>query len=203
MKAVLPAPYTFGELVEDKFYRDRVKLMEDYADVLNKEAKQLVNDGVSYIQFSDPCLVYGKGRNPIDRRNLKDAGESLQIATEGLRCEKSLQTYFGDCAAVMAELLDFPVDCIGIDFYETKIESLEDYTIDKAVACGCVDGRNSLVESPEDIASFAVTISEKLELEKVFVCPNCGLEFLPFDVAVNKMRSIGESLKKLGASSHA
>jgi len=197
IKAVIPAPFSFARLSDDRFYRDRTRLMVDYAEILNGEARELVREGVSYIQFSDPSLVYRGRGEPVDRAAIRDARDSMQVATEGLKCETCLQTYFGDCSRIISDLLDFPIGWIGIDFYETRIEALADYAIEKGIACGCVDGRNSLVEPVEQIASFASAVAQELELERMIICPNCDLEFLPLKVAERKMENIAISARRL------
>ena len=62
-----------------------------------------------------------------------------------------LQTYFGDAGPVMDYLLSYSVDCVGVDFYATSMDALREYSFSKELGCGCIDGRNSLLESPEDL----------------------------------------------------
>jgi len=82
-KAILPAPYTFVQLSENRFYKDMEELMFKYARILREEIEALAKLGFKYVQLSDPALVY----KPIDMSVSKDelnlTGEALRIAVKG------------------------------------------------------------------------------------------------------------------------
>jgi 5-methyltetrahydropteroyltriglutamate--homocysteine methyltransferase len=199
-KAVLPAPYTFAKLSENNFYKSETELQFKYAEILREEIKSLAERGFRYIQLSDPALVYNPFKEPISKDTLVNVKNALETAVKGVKARVCLQTFFGDFAQILPDALDFPVDDLGIDLYETNLEKLKGYAFDKGVALGLVDARNSLVENERELITVAKEIIESIYPSKicaVFICPNCDLEFLPWERAKEKMRIVGNVTKHL------
>jgi 5-methyltetrahydropteroyltriglutamate--homocysteine methyltransferase len=201
-KAILPAPYTFVQLSENKFYTDETELMFKYAEVLRDEIRGLARQGFKYVQLSDPALVYKSTVTSMASDNLNFIGEALKIAVKGIPVKTCLQTFFGDFSQILPGALNFPVDHLGIDLYETDFEELKKHSFDKGVALGLVDSRSSLVEKEDELITVAKEIVRSIYRSRkceVFVCANCDLEFLPWEKAEEKMRVISgvtESLKE-------
>ncbi|MGB9683418.1 MAG: hypothetical protein ACPL1Z_00630 [Candidatus Bathyarchaeales archaeon] len=200
-KAVLPAPYTFAKLSENNFYKSETEVLFKYAEILREEIKTLAERGFKYIQLSDPALVYNPFKEPISKDTLVDVKNALETAVKGVKARVCLQTFFGDFAQILPDALDFPVDDLGIDLYATSLEKLKEYTCDdKGVALGLVDARNSLVENERELTTVAEELIESIYPSKicaVFICPNCDLEFLPWERAKEKMKIIGNVTKRL------
>lgn len=197
-KAILPAPNTFAKLSQNQFYKDETELMFDYAKILREEIKKLAELGFKYIQLSDPALVYSP--NATSRNELYSIGEALKVAIDGIPIDTCLQTFFGDFSNILPEALDFPVSHLGIDFYETNLEELKEYSFEKGVALGLVDSRSSLMGDEAELVTIAKEVIDSIYSSKmydVFLCPNCDLEFLPWNVAKEKMKIIGNVTKLL------
>lgn len=193
-KAILPAPYTFAKLSENKFYRTETELMFAIAEALNREIKVLAGKGFKYVQLSDPALVYNPLNKPVRKDVLADVEEALKIALKGVKVRTCLQTFFGDFSQILPEALDFPVDDLGVDFYESNLERVREYRFDKGVALGVVDARSVLVEDVGELFHAVCELVEQVYPSKnwnVFVCPNCDLEFLPWTRVEEKMRVLG------------
>lgn len=189
-KAILPAPYTFSKLLEDLFYRDEVKLMFDYAKVLRSEIMSLKEAGFEYVQLSDPSLVYSMGEG-ISKDRLIFIKDALSDAVKGIPVKTCLQTFFGDFSRLLPDILDFPVDHLGIDLYETNIKRLEDYEFDKGISLGVVNSRNSLIEDVNELIELVKRIANSIYKPRsfdIFISPNCDLEFLPLNRAVAKIK---------------
>jgi len=199
-KAILPAPFTFAKLSDNRFYKNEAELMFQYAQVLNEEIKSLAKLGFKYVQLSDPAIVYEPTIASMSKKQLKDAGEALGIATRTTSVKTCLQTFFGDFSRILPEALDFPVDHLGIDVYETDVAELKEYSFSKGVVLGLLDSRNSLVEDKAELMEIAQEVLEPisgLETRDVFICPNCDLEFLPWQRAEEKMRLVGDVARSL------
>ena len=192
-KAVLPAPYTIAHLSENYFYKNKTELMFKCAQILREEIKDLATLGFKYVQLSDPALVYKPTAVSISRDELNVISEALGVAVEGVPIKTCLQTFFGDFSQILPEALDFPVDHLGIDLYETNFEKLKEYSFEKGVALGLVDSRSSLVEKVDELVRVAKEIIGSIyssNLREIFICPNCDLEFLPLERAEEKMKAI-------------
>jgi len=199
-KAILPAPYTFISLSENQYYRDKAEFMFKFAEVINEEIEGLAEAGFSYIQLSEPALVYEQSKPKSMRDKLALVNDALEIAVKGTTTKTCLQTFFGDFSKILPEALDFPVDHLGIDLYETDFEELKEYGFEKGVALGLVDSRSSLVEEPDELVAVAKEIIESIHrsnMGEVFICPNCDLDFLPWEKAKEKMKVLSSATKRL------
>jgi len=199
-KAILPAPYTFVSLSENQYYRDKAEFMFKFAEVINEEIEDLAEAGFSYIQLSEPALVYEQSKPKSMKDKLALVNDALEIAVKGTTTKTCLQTFFGDFSKILPEALDFPVDHLGIDLYETDFEELKEYGFEKGVALGLVDSRSSLVEEPDELVAVAKEIIESIyrsNMGEVFICPNCDLDFLPWERAEEKMKVINSVTKRL------
>lgn len=204
-KAVLPAPYTFMSLSENRYYKDETELLFKLAEIINEEIKSLAEAGFKYVQLSDPALVYKPLKPKMEKDRLNLVCDALKVAVKGVPVKVCLQTFFGDFSEILPNALDFPVDDLGIDFYETNIEKLKAYSFEKGVSLGLVDSRSSLVENEEELVKTAKEVIEAVYPSKtrdVFISPNCDLEFLPWKRAEEKIRVISEVAKKLGGILH-
>jgi len=194
-KVILPAPYTFVQLSQNQFYKDKTEFMLKYAQILREEIEDLAKLGFEYVQLSDPALVYKPTAMSISEDELSTISEALRVVVEGISVKTCLQTFFGDFSQILPEALDFPVDHLGIDLYETDFEKLKGYSFEKGLSLGLVDSRSSLVENRDELGKVAKEIIESIYHSKIgdiFVCPNCDLEFLPWERAEEKMRVIGD-----------
>lgn len=199
-KAILPAPYTFVSLSENQYYKDKAEFMFEFAGTINEEIRSLAEAGFSYIQLSDPALVYEPSAPKSKKDKLALVNDALGTAVKGTPTKTCLQTFFGDFSKILPEALDFPVDHLGIDLYETDFEKLKEYSLEKGVALGLVDSRSSLVEEPDELVAVAKEIIESIyqsNTSEVFICPNCDLDFLPWEKAEDKMKALNSVTKHL------
>jgi 5-methyltetrahydropteroyltriglutamate--homocysteine methyltransferase len=199
-KAILPAPYTLAQLSEDNLYKNKTELMFKYARLLRERIKDLTKQGFKYIQLSDPALVYKPRTAKMSREEVKTVGEALKLAVAGASARTCLQTFFGDFSQILPEVMGFPVDDLGVDLYETDVDRLKGYKFGKGVALGLVDSRSSLVEKVGELVAVAKEIIKSIEgngASAFFVCPNCDLEFLPWERAFEKVRVVSRVAKRL------
>ena len=199
-KAILPAPYTFVSLSENHYYKDEAEFLFKFAEIINEEIKSLAETGFSYIQLSDPALVSEPLTPKSKRDKLALMNDVLKTAVKGTTTKTCLQTFFGDFSKILPEALDFPVDHLGIDLYDTDFEKLKEYSFEKGVALGLVDSRSSLVEEQDGLVVAAEQIIESIYcsgIKEVFICPNCDLDFLPWQRAEEKMKVISSVTKRL------
>jgi 5-methyltetrahydropteroyltriglutamate--homocysteine methyltransferase len=197
LKAVLPAPYTFAALADDHFYGNKVKLQAAYAEALNQEAKHLEKLGYSYIQFSDPALVYVTTKPA--KNDLKAYGKVLEVATAGLKVKTCLQTFFGDAGDILPEALAYHVSDLGFDLYETAPEILKGLKLNGGISLGLVDARNSTIEDVEEITAAAKQILKTLKPKDVYVSTNCDTDFLTWEKAEEKigvLARVAENLRR-------
>lgn len=191
-KAILPGPYTFLCLSEN----DGLASQEILATIgrgISLICKKLEELGFAQVQLSEPCLVTSPPDDDM-MTALRDAYESVR---RSVRLEIALHAFFGAVGSRVTELLELPVDILGLDMYEEEWDSLRGVDFDTALACGCVDARNSLLETPREIADVGIRALEELSAKDVILCPNADLEFLPRRVAEEKVKALGSARELL------
>ena len=193
-KAILPGPYTFIALSEDRYYNGKEELLSHFSGELRKACKLLQSNGYAQIQFSEPALVYDD-ELAVEIEAVKEAYHRI---TKGLHCNTILHTYFGSFSKLYRDLAEFDVNYWGIDCTETNIAGLKGMEFNK-VALGIADARSALIESPEWIAKFAKKAMQTLKCKTLAICPNAELEYLPRNIADKKIEAIGRAINILGA----
>ena len=192
-KAILPGPFTFAALAQNSACKSLADLADDLAHALRQTANELQKLGYTDFQFNEPALTANGG----SRRDLEVAKHAFEVCAKGLAAHTTLQTYFGDAGPVIDDLLDYPVNCIGLDFYATSLESLEQHDFNLELGCGCIDGRNSLLETANMLSKFVADVDKRLSPKNIIVGPNCDLDFLPQKVAERKVRLLAETKREL------
>ena len=190
LKAVLPGPFTFAALSEDRFYRDERKLVLTLAEILNQEAQALEKAGATFIQFDEPALVFQKEKVSL-------VLEGFARARKGLRAKVALYTYFGDVGEILDEVLGAPADVIGLDFVSTdgNLKVAKQKPLKVGLGIGCVDARNTKLEERRTLQDLFKKL-QRLSPE-LYVSPNAGLEFLPYSSVAKKLKGMVEAVETL------
>ncbi|HUR89727.1 MAG TPA: methionine synthase, partial [Ramlibacter sp.] len=68
---------------------------------------------------------------------------------------------------------------------------------DKQVLVGCIDLSDMNVETPETIANRIRKALQHIKPEQVVLAPDCGMKYLPREVAQGKLRAMVEAAKQL------
>jgi 5-methyltetrahydropteroyltriglutamate--homocysteine methyltransferase len=187
--ATLPSPYLFSRAAHVAGGRDRDALMTEVTDALLRPvAEAAVAGGAQVVHLQEPWLPYfgiDEGSWPA----FESALGSLHAALGG-RASLVLHLAFGDAAPHATRLRELPVDAVGIDFAQTDLDALgTGWQV--GILAGCIDGRRSVVESPEEVAAFTVKAAAALQPPQVFVSSNCELELLGAQVAERKVLALG------------
>ena len=191
IKPVIPGAFTFAELSVDEFYHDEEKLVLDLAEILHREADKLNQEGAKIIQIDEPSLC-------VHPEMFKLVEESLKIIAEGINAKFALYIYFGSIRKLIPHLFDLPVDMLGVDVVSKK-ENLDlflECVDEKKVGLGCVDARNTKMESQSELLALFEKVTKKISPDKLFVNPSCGLEFLPHAEAQKKLKNMVEAVKR-------
>jgi 5-methyltetrahydropteroyltriglutamate--homocysteine methyltransferase len=190
VKAVLPGPYTFVKLSEDRYYKNESRFMRKIAELLNEEARALEHAGAPVIQFDEPSLGFGKP--PITQ-----VLDALAIATRGLKATTALYLYFGHLNGLLEPLQEAAVDLLGVDVVSdpNALGAVRRVKWSKRVALGCLDARNTKLESVTELHALFDVVAKRIPLDLVTVNPSCGLEFLPYEQAVQKLTRLVEAVR--------
>ena len=191
VKAVLPGPYSVVKLSEDRHYKRELPFLRRIAEILNEEARALAKAGAAFIQFDEPALGFGKP--PI-----KQVVDAINVATDGVSAKTGLMTYFGSLDGQLQALQRCRVDQIGVDVVSDPkaIGAVRRTKWTKELSLGCLDARNTKLESVTELHALFDVVTKVLPADRLSVHPNCGLEFLPYEQARQKLNRLTEAVRR-------
>ena len=191
VKAVITGPYTMAALSQLGCYSDMRDLAMDLAHALNKEALALQEMGAQLIQFDEPGIVKNKG----DIGLLQETSEAV---TRGLAVKTAVYTWFGDISGIEDHLFRLPFNVFGLDFImgRANYQLLGALPLDKELAAGIADARNTRMETMDQLVESIQTISRQVSLDRLYVNPSAGLEYLPRPTARAKLARLVEAAKR-------
>jgi 5-methyltetrahydropteroyltriglutamate--homocysteine methyltransferase len=192
VKAVLTGPYTLAALSRDEHYGAIGTLVRDLAAALNEEARDLVEAGATVVQFDEPSLARVPGHPPGD---LGIFGEASAVLLDGVDATTVLQTYFGDIAEHGLDFFSLPFDAFGVDLVAgpANFEAIHEFPSDKVLSAGIVDARNTKQEQVDSLVETIRDLSEAADLDRLWITPSAGLEFLPRESAEEKCRLLADA----------
>mgnify|MGYP001614889633 CR=1 FL=1 len=201
-KVILPSPFALVYLSdgihwnENGVIKNKIfsELLLNVAEILNNEAKRLEKESnVSFIQFNESCMAYAE-----EIKSFWDAiKESLSIATKDIQTITSLHLYNGDVSKFLPELLELPIDRIGVDAYNTNFHKFTDTSFKKFLEIGIINSKNSLIEKPEIIAKYANQVIDKINPNGLALVPNRPLELVPQQIAIKKVENLAKAVHLL------
>jgi 5-methyltetrahydropteroyltriglutamate--homocysteine methyltransferase len=157
--------------------------------------KRLHAQGVTYVQLSEPCLVYQPYRErQAQREELETALDAIRETVDGVPSNFAVQTFFGDASEILPRLLKLPLHTVGFDIFETDYAALNLET-SKRLAFGVVDSRDSNVEDPGWIAEAAGRVAKHVSSQDLVFVPNCDLKFVPRQVADAKTTALAAAAR--------
>ena len=191
IKITLPGPFTLAQQAEDEHYRDDEALAMAFAAVVNEEVRDLEAAGADVIQLDEPWL---EARPERARRY---GVSTINHAFEGIDATTVVHVCFGYAAAVsdkpgeysfLVELAASTVRQISIEAAQPKLDlAVLSELGDKTVMLGVIDLASSEAETPETVAERIRAGLEYLEPERLVVAPDCGMKYLPHDLAFAKL----------------
>jgi 5-methyltetrahydropteroyltriglutamate--homocysteine methyltransferase len=211
IKITVPGPFTMSQLVQNDYYSSEETMAQDYAAAVNEEIKDLFEAGADYVQIDEPYMQ----AYPEKAREYGIA--SLNRALEGTQGTTAVHICFGYAALVagrpagysfLPELTECPVQQISIETAQSALDcSVLTKLPGKTIILGVLDLSTHEVESAETVAARIRRALPFVEPEKVIVAPDCGLKYLPRDVAFGKMKAMVEGARlvrtELGATGHS
>ena len=198
-KATVPGPFTMAKQAQDDFYKDEEALALDYAAAVNAEIKDLFAAGADIVQIDEPWMQ----QHPEKARayGLK----ALNRALEGVAGTVAVHLCFGYAAVVhekptgysfLAELEGSKAHQVSIEAAQPKLDLsvLRDLP-SKTIILGVIDLSDVRVETPDTVAARIRAAFPYVRPERIVVAPDCGMKYLPRDIAFAKMKAMVEGTK--------
>jgi 5-methyltetrahydropteroyltriglutamate--homocysteine methyltransferase len=194
VKITLPGPFTMSQQAVDEHYGDVRALGMDLADAVNEEIRDLFAAGADVVQIDEPWVQ----SRPEQAREY--ALEVIDRALEGIDGTTALHSCFGyahmvhdrpDGYPILAELNDTKVDQLVIEAAQPNLDlSVLEHLPDKVIAIGVVSLGDLEVEPVDVIADRIRAALRHVDAERLQVAPDCGMKYLPRDVAVGKLAAM-------------
>ena len=190
---ILPSPYTLMMLSEITGYPNRMTAVTNLAEILHLEAQSLVSEGIGRIQYDEPVLVVKQSLGSLNTEDLALLQRGMDICGKVTGASTSLHTYFGDAGPIIPFLINLPVDCLGIDGTETRLNEIMKHNYSKKeLALGLLDARSTSLEDPQQIADQLKAVAKKTSPEKLWLTPNAGTEYRGFTHGIKKLDLLKE-----------
>jgi 5-methyltetrahydropteroyltriglutamate--homocysteine methyltransferase len=198
IKITLPGPFTMAQQAVDEYYRDERSLALAYADAVNEEVRELFAAGADVVQLDEPWL---QARPQAARRY---GVEAINRALAGVRGTTALHLCFGYAALVrdkpasgyafLAELEQCVVEQISVEAAQPKLDLRVLRALpSKTVMVGVLDLADPRIETPAEVAARIRAALEVLPPERLILTPDCGMKYLPRQIAFGKLRALAEA----------
>jgi 5-methyltetrahydropteroyltriglutamate--homocysteine methyltransferase len=203
IKLTLPGPFTMTQLAKDEHYGDERALAMDYADAVNEEARDLKAAGVDFIQLDEPYLQ----AHPEQARRY--GIEAIDRALAGIEGPTIVHMCFGYAYVVkdkpsgysfLPELDRCRAAQISIEVAQPHLDlAILAALPTKTMMVGVLDLGDPAIETPATVASRLGEALAHIAPERLVVAPDCGMKYLPRDVAFGKLAAMVEGTRQVRA----
>ena len=196
VKMTIPGPFTMSKQAQNDFYKTDEELALDYAEAVNAEIKDLFAAGADVVQIDEPWMQ----QHPDKAREY--GLKALNRALEGVTGTVAVHLCFGYAAVVHDKPTgySFLPELEGSKASQVSIEAAQpnlDLKIlrelpSKTIILGVIDLGDKTVETPAIVAERIRKALPYVEPERLVIAPDCGMKYLPHDVAFGKMKAMVE-----------
>jgi 5-methyltetrahydropteroyltriglutamate--homocysteine methyltransferase len=200
-KITVPGPFTMSQQAQNEYYRSDEEAAMDYAVAVNQEIRELFAAGADVVQIDEPYMQ----ARPEKARQY--GLRALNRALEGISGTTAVHICFGYAAIIhqrpsgysfLPELASSPVRQVSIETAQSNLDtSVLQQLPGKKVMVGCIDLSDMHVETPQRVADRIRRALKHVRPQDVIVAPDCGMKYLPRDVAYGKMLAMVEGAKLL------
>jgi len=202
-KITVPGPFTMAQQAQNDFYQSDEEAAMDYAAAVNEEIRDLFAAGADIVQIDEP---YMQARPDKARQyGLK----ALNRALEGVKGETAVHICFGYAAIIhqrpsgysfLPELAGSPVRQVSIETAQSNLDTAVLRSLPgKKIMVGCIDLSDMAIETPQKVVERVKKALRHVPKEDVILAPDCGMKYLPREVAFGKLKAMVEGAKILRA----
>jgi 5-methyltetrahydropteroyltriglutamate--homocysteine methyltransferase len=203
VKITVPGPFTMLQQAQNDFYASEEEAAMDFAVAFNEEIKDLFAHGADVVQVDEPYMQ----ARPEKARQY--GIRALNRALEGVTGTTAVHICFGYAAIIHArpngynflpELAHCSCQQISIETAQSNLDCAVLQSLPgKQIMVGCLNLEDMSIESPVVVASRIKRALQFIKPEQVILAPDCGMKYLPREVADGKLRAMAEAAKILRA----
>ena len=195
IKVTVPGPFTMSQQAHIDFYGGSRELAAmDYAVAVNAEIRDLFSAGADFVQLDEP---YMQARPDAARQYGLAA---LNRALEGVAGTTIVHICFGYAAIIherpsgysfLPELAQCSCHQVSVETAQSNLDcSALKGLAGKKILLGVIDLSTNEVETPELVAARIERALPYVDPADIIVAPDCGMKYLPRDVAFAKLQSM-------------
>jgi len=203
LKVTITGPYTLRDWVFDLHFPDRHAAVYGMAEYVRDEVQALIAAGVQYLQIDEPAFVTRYDQP----EELDVAIAAMQRALEGVPSHVLVFTHmcYGAFHEVYPKMLELPAQVFCLELSHVSPELLEilrrhPWPSDRGMGFGVVDAQDPQVESVEEIESRIRLALEYFSPDQLWINPDCGLQAIPRESAIAKLRNLTEATRRVRES---
>ncbi|HKD21295.1 MAG TPA: uroporphyrinogen decarboxylase family protein [Rhizomicrobium sp.] len=203
VKMTVPGPFTMSQQAQNDFYKHDEEMALDYAAAVNEEIRDLFAAGADVVQIDEPYMQ----ARPEKAREF--GVKALQRALDGIKGTTAVHICFGYAAIIherpsgysfLPEFAQTQVKQVSIETAQSKLDTAVLKSLpDKTVILGVLDLSTHEVETPETVAGRIERALPHVDARRIVVAPDCGLKYLPREVAFGKMKAMADGAKLVRA----
>jgi 5-methyltetrahydropteroyltriglutamate--homocysteine methyltransferase len=199
VKMTVPGPYTMSQQAQNDFYKSEEEMALDYAAAVNEEIKDLFAAGADVVQIDEPYMQ----ARPEKARQY--GAKALERALEGVKGTTAVHICFGYAAIIherpngysfLPEFANTSVKQISIETAQSKLDiSILKSLPGKTIILGVLDLSTHDIETPQMVAERIERALPYIDAKNLVVAPDCGLKYLPREVAFGKMKAMADGAR--------
>ncbi|MFN0314682.1 MAG: hypothetical protein ACKVQA_06580 [Burkholderiales bacterium] len=201
IKMTVPGPFTMTQQAYNEYYPSEEALALAYAAAVNDEIRDLFAAGADIIQVDEPYMQ----AQPEKARQY--GLKALSRALEGITGPTAVHICFGYAAIVhqrpsaysfLPEFARCSCQQVSIETAQSNLDCSVLATLKgKQIMVGCLDLNDMAIETPEVIVARIKRALLYLNAENVILAPDCGMKYLPREVAFGKLKAMSEAARRL------
>ena len=194
IKMTVPGPFTMSQQAQNEAYPTDAELAIAYAGAVHDEIVDLFAAGADIVQIDEPYMQ----ARPEKAREFGVA--ALERALDGVQGTTAVHICFGYAAIIherppaysfLPELAECSCDQISIETAQSNLDAAILETLPgKTIILGVIELETHRVESPETVSDRIRKALPYKRAHELVAAPDCGMKYLPRDVAYGKLESL-------------
>jgi 5-methyltetrahydropteroyltriglutamate--homocysteine methyltransferase len=203
VKITVPGPFTMAQQAQNDHYASTEDLALGYAEAVNEEVKDLFAAGADIVQLDEPYLQ----ARPEEARRYGVA--ALNRALDGVTGTTAVHLCFGYAAIIhdrpsgysfLPELAGANCDQVSIETAQSGLDCSVLATLEgKTIILGVLNLGDNTVETAGDVAARVHRALPYVPAQRLVLAPDCGMKYLPRDVAFGKLAAMTQAAASLRA----
>ncbi len=196
IKMTVPGPFTMTQQAQNEHYPDEASAALAYAAAVNEEIRDLFDAGADMVQIDEPYLQ----ARPEKAREYGVA--ALERALDGISGTTAVHVCFGYAAIIhdrpsgysfLPELAACSCDAVSIETAQSQLDcSVLAELPGKKIILGVIDLGDHTVETADVVADRIRRALPYVPAENLIPAPDCGMKYLPREVALGKTRALAD-----------